>query len=72
MVYFAIDKHSTGANRNHTMYESIKTKRRDAEVAEERREKQTKTSIKTQKKRYNEKVGTRENLKGLWNEQTCL
>ena len=58
LVYFAIDKHSTAANRNHTMYESIKTKRRDAEVAEERREKQAKTSIKTQKRQYNEKVKT--------------
>ena len=26
--YFAIDKHSTAANRNHTMYESIKTQKR--------------------------------------------
>ena len=58
LVYFTIDKHSTAANPNHTMYESIKTKRRDAEVAEERREKQTKTSIKTQKRQYNEKVKT--------------
>ena len=58
LEYFAFDKHGTAAGRNHTKHSSIKTKRRDAEVAEERREKQTNTSRKAPKKQYNEKVKT--------------